>query len=408
MLSLFQAFGVELEYMILDKDSLRPAPIAESILLDENGQTVQEINLGPIDVSNELATHVLEFKTSKPTADFDQLQKDFHEAIATINRRLESYNAILAPTGIHPFMDPKTEGKTWSQGNRVIYETYNRIFDCHRHGWLNLQSCHLNLPFANEDEFAVLHAAIIILLPYLPALSASSPFIEGIHRGYLDTRIDVYQSNQAKVPQIAGDIVPEAVFTYADYHSQILEKTYRAISPFDPDRILQEEWLNSRGAIARFDRNAIEIRVLDTQENPNQDLAICSIIIAVLQTLCAMPSSALKAVAKEVTTLDRKKQFLEVARVGFDAGILNRDLADLLALPGNLSSVKDLWIHIINMHSEHPLVQPRLELLTILLQKGNLSERLLSQNGKSPTLEQLKVSLTHLSHNLANGTHFVS
>ena len=39
---------------------------------------------------------------------------------------------------------------------------------------------------------------------------------------------------------------------------------YRQIAPLDPDHVVQYEWLNSRGAIARFDRNAIEIRVIDT------------------------------------------------------------------------------------------------------------------------------------------------
>lgn len=406
MLSIFQAYGVELEYMILDRETFRPVPIAESILLDENGHTVQEINLGSIDVSNELATHVLEFKTAKPTSDFDQLQLDFQKAVSEINRRLAAFNAVLAPTGIHPFMDPKTEGKTWSKGNRVIYETYNRIFDCHRHGWLNLQSCHLNLPFSNEEEFAVLHASVILILPYLPALSASSPYIEGEHRGFLDTRLDIYRSNQSRVPEIAGNIVPEAVFTFSEYQSEILEKTYKAIAPFDPDHILQEEWLNSRGAIARFDRNAIEIRVLDTQENPGQDLAICSLIIAVLQTLCAMPAPTLRAVAAQHSTLEKKSQFLEVARSGLDAPLQLRDFASLVGLSENCSTVRELWIHLLKMHGEHPLVRPRLSQLQAILEHGNLAERIIRMNGKTPTRNQLTETLSLLSQSLAATTSF--
>jgi len=38
--------------------------------------------------------------------------------------------------------------------------------------------------------------------------------------------------------------------------------------------VLQNEWLNSRGAIARFERDTIEIRVLDSQETPAAELAI--------------------------------------------------------------------------------------------------------------------------------------
>ena len=55
------------------------------------------------------------------------------------------------------------------------------------------------------------------------------------------------------------------------------------IAPLDPDGTLQHEWLNSRGAIARFDRNAIEIRVLDIQECPVADLAICFQVMSFLK-----------------------------------------------------------------------------------------------------------------------------
>jgi hypothetical protein len=34
--------------------------------------------------------------------------------------------------------------------------------------------------------------------------------------------------------------------------------------------VLRHEWVNARGAIARFDRSAIEIRVLDVAECPPQ------------------------------------------------------------------------------------------------------------------------------------------
>jgi hypothetical protein len=63
-----------------------------------------------------------------------------------------------------------------------------------------------------------------------------------------------------------------------DYVDKILQPMYADIAPFDTDGILQEEWLNSRGAIARFDRNAIEIRVTDIQECPAAYVAIIMMI----------------------------------------------------------------------------------------------------------------------------------
>ncbi|MDQ8184382.1 glutamate-cysteine ligase family protein [Pelagicoccus sp. SDUM812002] len=407
-LSLFEAFGIELEYMIVDRETLRPRPIAESILLDEEGNTTQEISLGAIDVSNELATHVLEFKTAKPTADLEQLEADFHAAITEMNDRLAAHNAMLAPGGIHPFMDPSVEGKTWSQGDRTIYDAYDRIFGCSSHGWFNLQSCHINLPFANEEEFARLHAAIILVLPYLPALSASSPIIEGEYRGFLDTRIDVYKNNQAKIPEIAGSIIPEPIFTFADYQSEILQKTYKAIAPHDSDGILQHEWLNSRGAIARFDRNAIEIRLLDTQENPSQDIGICSLIIALLESLCALDIATLKEFASRYTPQQRKEQLMAIARDGYEADLELRDLAELFDLKANETSVGELWAKIVNILKSHPRVSKRTEALGYILQEGNLAERILARVGKKPSQSDLRDTMEQLSECLANSQAFTN
>ena len=53
-----------------------------------------------------------------------------------------------------------------------------------------------------------------------------------------------------------------------------------------PKAMLQDEWLNSRGAVARFEPgNTIEIRVLDVQECPQADVAICALIADVLERL---------------------------------------------------------------------------------------------------------------------------
>jgi hypothetical protein len=60
---------------------------------------------------------------------------------------------------------------------------------------------------------------------------------------------------------------------------------YRDMAPLDPEGLLCDEFLNARGAIARFDRGAIEIRVLDSQECPAADLAVAGLIRGVLAAL---------------------------------------------------------------------------------------------------------------------------
>ncbi|MCC6154768.1 MAG: glutamate--cysteine ligase, partial [Candidatus Hydrogenedentes bacterium] len=104
--------------------------------------------------------------------------------------------------------------------------------------------------------------------------------------GLLDNRMDVYRSNCKRIPSVTGLVIPEPVFSPEEYQEVILQQMYREIAPFEPDAILQDEWLNARGAIARFDRNTIEVRVLDVQECPAADLAIVHAITGVLRGLC--------------------------------------------------------------------------------------------------------------------------
>src|SRR5690606_18371458 len=100
--------------------------------------------------------------------------------------------------------------------------TFDRIFNCGGHGWANLQSVHLNLPFANDAEFGRLHTAIRLLLPLMPALAASSPLVERRMTGVLDNRLEFYRSNAKRVPSVTGLVVPEPALTRQEYEQDIL------------------------------------------------------------------------------------------------------------------------------------------------------------------------------------------
>ncbi len=282
---LFEVFGVELEYMIVDQTSLDVFPIADRVLAEAAGEIVCEVEQGEISWSNELALHVIELKTTEPASQLERLPDAFQQQIERIGQILKPMQGRLLPTAMHPWMDPDRELRLWPHDYNPVYEAYNRIFDCRGHGWSNLQSVHLNLPFDGDEQFGRLHAAVRLLLPLLPALAASSPIVARELTGWADNRLRFYRTNSQSVPSLTGQVVPEAVFNRADYDRQIFQVMYADIAPHDPDHILCHEWLNSRGAIARFDRNAIEIRVLDVQETPAADIAICETIVAILKCL---------------------------------------------------------------------------------------------------------------------------
>ena len=168
-----------------------------------------------------------------------------------------------------------------------------------------LQSTHLNLPFYDDEEFAKLHAAIRLVLPILPALCASSPILDGKLTGSMDTRLKYYKTNQAKIPSITGKVIPEAVFSKRNYLNTIYEKIKTDIAPYDPNEELNAIWVNSRGAIPRFDRGSIEIRIMDIQECPAADIAALTLVIETIKAFTGNLFISLEAQMKWKTECAR-------------------------------------------------------------------------------------------------------
>lgn len=345
-LGLFAGTGVELEYMIVRQDTLDVLPIADELIRTVVGSYSNDFEKEGICWSNELALHIVELKTCGPVAALAAAAGHFYEDIRWINEILNDFNGMLLPSGAHPWMNPATEARLWPHGQRTIYEAYHRIFNCSGHGWTNLQSCHINLPFCGSDEFGRLHAAIRLLLPIIPALAASTPILEGSRQPFLDTRMEYYRTNSARIPSITGEIIPEPIFSPAVYNNEIFQRMYRDIETYDKAGTLRDEWLNARGAIARFDRNAIEIRIIDMQECVRADLAIAAAIVAVLRAMVAEKWCDLTGqMAWQVEPL--KKILLQTIRDAEGAVIADRAYLECFGLRGRQRiSAAELWSYL--------------------------------------------------------------
>ncbi|WP_020677696.1 carboxylate-amine ligase [Geopsychrobacter electrodiphilus] len=403
-LHLFEGYGIELEYMIVDRDSLAVKPVTDRVLQQVSGEIVNEIERGPLCWSNELVLHVIELKTNGPAPGLKGLAAQFQSGIAQVNEQLAGLNARLLGTAMHPWMEPHRETVLWPHENSPIYDAYNRIFGCQGHGWSNLQSMHINLPFSGDAEFGRLHAAIRLVLPLLPALAASSPIVSGEATGLLDNRLEFYRNNQKMIPEIAGQVIPEAVFTRADYEDQILAATYRAIAPHDPQNVLQEEWLNSRGAIARFERSAIEIRLLDIQECPMADLAIAALTIALIRALCKECWIGLHH-QQEIAVAPLAELFKRTLQGGGDDLI---DVPDYLSCFGVLEeriSVADLWRRIYEqLESDIPMEYRAA--LEVILHTGPLAGRILQALPQGFSQAELAAVYRQLADCLHQGVMF--
>lgn len=403
-LHLFEAYGIELEYMIVDRDTLDVRPISDRLLHRLAGSYVNEIERGNLAWSNELALHVLEFKTNGPAARLAGLHRRFQEEVEEANRLLEGEGACLMPAAMHPWMDPFAELKLWPHEYNPIYEAYNRIFDCRGHGWANLQSMHINLPFTGDDEFERLHAAIRVVLPLLPALAASSPVADAECKPFADYRLEVYRGNSGAVPSVLGWVIPEAVYSREEYQAKILQPMYRDIAPHDPEGILAHEWLNSRGAMARFDRGSIEIRLIDVQECPLADLAVARLVTDTVRALAGERWMGLV----ELKGWHEKELYgllMEAARAGENARIDLPGYPAIFGMEGGNVTTGDVWKGLYDRLYDAGQVEgdEQLTALGRMLEEGTLSTRIRRRLGTAPRRRRLEKVYRELSECLAEG-----
>ena len=408
-LAAFAGYGVELEYMIVDRNTLSVLPIADELLRQAAGRYVTEVSRGRAAWSNELVLHLVELKNAQPSSGLAGLLAAFPSEIKAINQALEPMGARLMPGAMHPWMDPRSETRLWPHAHADIYQTYHRIFDCNRHGWANLQSMHLNLSFANNTEFARLHAAIRLLLPIIPALAASSPIAEGQYSGFLDFRMENYRTHEIKIPSLLGRVIPDTVASRAEYEARVFSSMYRDIAPYDPDGVLRHEWLNARGVIPRFDRNAFEIRVIDLQECPQADLAVATAIVAAVKALYNAQWTSLAA-QQAIDTESLVEILLATVRDAELAIIDNAAYLRLLGYPGTRCEARELWRHLIEStwrdHPEqHAAWEPALDTISM---QGPLARRILRAVGSDFSRRHLHSVYLELCDCLEQGRMFAN
>ncbi len=400
---LFDVFGVEVEYMVVDSQTLEVSPQVDHALealaeISPSGTPV----VGPIEWSNELVAHVVEAKCAEPSATIAALRPHWNRAVAVLDAVLEPLEACLLPSAVHPWMNPKTDARLWPHEGHEIYAEYDRIFGCVTHGWTNLQSVHLNLPFGDDEEFGRLHAAVRLALPLIPALAAASPYLDGAFTGLMDARMEAYRVNSAKIPSMTGPLIPEPVFTEEAYRELILGRIYAETAPHDPKGILRDEWANARGAIARFDRRAIEIRVIDSQESPQADLAIAE-AVATLVRLLAEERFVPAGQQKRWDTRRLRDLFFDAVRGAELENVRDVDYAGLFGLSAPVT-FGGIWRHLLSL--------PEFQNSSFrsfhrhYLEQGSLARRLVARAGLAPSRVALASNLRALRQCLHADTLF--
>ncbi|MBD0319823.1 MAG: RimK-like ATPgrasp N-terminal domain-containing protein, partial [Gemmatimonadetes bacterium] len=287
----FQVAGMELEYPTVDRD-LNVVPLVEEAFRVLAGRATSDVDLGAVGFSNEIADHVFEVKTGAPLRSLADAEEALVEGIGRFSAVLrDEWGARLLPTGMHPWFNP-ARGRLWTRSNGRIYRTYARLFDVQTHGWMNVHAAHLNLPMGDEEDAVAMHTAAALLIPYLPALAASSPMHDGELQPSADARLAWILEHQARIPESCGELVPEYVGSFGEYRKKILQPMYAALDALPDAGAIRHDFFNARGAVFKFSRRAMEVRVLDTQECVKMDVAVAVFVRSALKYLAGRVKAA--------------------------------------------------------------------------------------------------------------------
>ncbi len=397
-LRLFEGYGIEIEAAVVERSSLDVLPVVDELLRRASGGDawVEDFDDGAIGWSNELVAHVVEMKTNGPVPSFDGVAASFRASGARLDALLAELGARRLPTAAHPWMDPTRETRIWPHHHGDVYRAYDRLFDCRRHGWANLQSVHLNLPFGDEAEFGVLMAAVRAALPLIPALAASSPVLEGRVTGRLDERLHHYWTNSRRARAMTGDVIPEPAYGYEAYRREVLAPIDVELEALGADPVLiGRSFTNARGAIARFDRMAVEIRLVDAQECTRHDVAVTAAVAAVVRALVEERWSP-RARQAEFPGAELVQQALAAVERGPAAPLVSAGFAGLFGC--SMEQAPDLgalWRRILPAAWDGPeeLEEP----LRVVLERGTLAERILAALGPEPDADRLRAVYAELA-----------
>ncbi|MDQ3607506.1 MAG: YbdK family carboxylate-amine ligase [Actinomycetota bacterium] len=248
--------GLEEELAIVDPVTLDLVPGFEE--LDEAARTEDPVLAESI--SGELISSEIEIRSGRG--------EDLHDALARqrdVRRRLFALAGArgveLGATGTHAFAD-------YREQRNIDTPHYRRVVDdlqyvARRN---NTFSLHVHVGVRDIDRAVKVSDRLRPLLPLLLAVSASSPFLDGVDAGLHSART---QSFTRQFPRCG---VPDAYGSWERYRAY-LDLLAHAGSIVEPTQV----WWSVR---PHLDFGTVEVRICDAQPTARESEALAGLIVA--------------------------------------------------------------------------------------------------------------------------------
>ena len=364
--------GIEVEYMTADSKTLDVIPAADRLLEKASGRKCSiyyPYGKGKgVSWSAASAGHAVKIKTENMKMTFREAESLVYKEIAKAGSILETFNAVLLPTAMHPWL--KMDKDASQLENRSIFKVQtcvSEISDRSECRMLNYHAMHLFLPFRNDREFFRLYTAVRLILPLIPALTSSSPIIGNTFSGKLDNRLDVYKNICSCSAE--NSIIPESIT-----NRPVLENNKSGVFSYNAESKSIRKDNNLCGISADFDSGIIDIGIFDIQESAHADISIARFITFVLEILVNCESGAEKQASAD--TQELSELFSRVLSRGMFTVVENREYLEMLGIKNqDKMSLWGIWMLFAKRVKDYAGVKiPSIE---NILKTGSLSERIL-------------------------------
>jgi glutamate---cysteine ligase / carboxylate-amine ligase len=246
--------AVEEEFAILDPETLSLTDRFEELQAAAQGTELEEHLVG------ELIASEVEVRTGRCET-FAEVAARVPERRAQLSALADSLGVALAATGTHPW-------SPWQEQRIIDTPHYRRNDELLRYVvWRNNSfGQHLHVAIRGADRVVKVNDGLRPYLPDLLALSASSPFVEGVDSGLHSARTEIFTRMfpRCGVPDAYGDWG-----TFEDY----VRTLYRTGSITEHTQL----WWSVRPHLAF---PTVEIRICDGQPETGEAIGLAAMMYA--------------------------------------------------------------------------------------------------------------------------------
>ncbi len=332
------SIGVEFELGLLDADTLLPAHKGPAIIAQ----------IGSPQVKKELFEHMVEVTT--------QIAKDVHEAEAQLKSELAKVTAVCSQQNLRVTGTGRPATIKLADTRRVQDDRYKRLQDerqvfNERFGTLGM---HMHIGMSSAEQCVRYHNFLMHFIPHLVALSASSPFEDGIETGLASVRPTVAES----MP-IAG--MPYNFNNWQEYVN-LCHAMYRAGSIQN----LKDLWWDLR-ACPRY--GTLEIRVCDQPASLGDGMATVAFVHA-LALWFQENQSWLDEMPRPNTWRSRENKW-RAMRYGMKAQLVMNNQGDTKPICDDLRQ----WIERLAPFIKQCKYENYMKMLQQIMDRGNSADR---------------------------------